>query len=860
MVLCTDRRHYKKGKNMKSFKTGRTIRAVTAASVAGGVSMLALSLAAPAMAYEIEEIVVSAQKRDQDLQDVPIAVTAVGGEFLQKANIENLQDLQQVAPTVVINTSTAGSEAIFSIRGIGTAGQNTGLEQSVGVYIDGIYRGRPGSALGDYVDISQIEILRGPQNTLFGKNTSAGVISVGTRKPGFEEYSELEIKYDAENQGFVFRGLTSGPLDDDRFAISLAGSMRDTEGILTDVGTGQDLNDRDRYTLRAQIMGNLDENTELRFIADYTESEDRCCAAPAKFYGATGLAIAAAGGTLVGTSAAAVGASVGGGGPGVAVNPFDYEVATQSDKYLDQFEDAGVSLELNRDMEIDALGPVTITAIGAYRVFENVSNIDADFTDVDILSDRNRNQDIDETSFELRLASDGDTNLEWQVGAYYFNQNIDLFQDTIQGTGARAYGDALLPLLTATAPGAPGGFAGPITNVANAEARLQGDAGLVGVPAGQFLLLNGNGATDTYDYNAESYAFFAHGTYYMDEGWSVTAGIRYSEEEKTSSTVAVINDPFSQIDLSTAADPVLAGLAVIQTNPAVNPYSAKYEDDNISYSIAIGKEIDEDTSAYVRYATGYKSGGINLSREAGGVTPGQPVANAALAVFDPEEVTAYEIGIKRTIDDGRARVNVSLYYQELEDFQSNTFNGLQFQIRNAATVISQGVEAEYFVALTEQLFAQGGIVYSDVEFEDFPGGSPTNAQTSAGIQAQDLSGKRPSGVSDWNITGSFVYQSNPINDKGWFLEPRVDYQYRSDFHTGADLDPQTLQDDYFLVNAQLSLVNDERGMELSFWGRNITDEEIQNISFDTPFQSGSFNSFVRPPASYGVSLRMMFGG
>ncbi|MEN8723572.1 MAG: TonB-dependent receptor [Alphaproteobacteria bacterium] len=848
---------------MKSFKTGRTVRAVTAASVAGGVSMLALSLAAPAMAYEIEEIVVSAQKRDQDLQDVPIAVTAVGGEFLQKANIENLQDLQQVAPTVVINTSTSGSEAIFSIRGIGTAGQNTGLEQSVGVYIDGIYRGRPGSALGDYVDISQIEILRGPQNTLFGKNTSAGVISVGTRKPGFEEYSELEVKYDAENQGFVFRGLTSGPLDDDRFAISLAGSMRDTEGILTDVGTGQDLNDRDRYTLRAQIIGNLDENTELRFIADYTESEDRCCAAPAKFYGGTGIAIAQAGGTLVGTNIGALAGNVLGGGPGIAVDPFDYKVATQSDKYLDQFEDAGVSLELNRDMEIDALGPVTVTAIGAYRVFENVSNIDADFTDVDILSDRNRNQDIDETSFELRLASDGDTNLEWQVGAYYFNQNIDLFQDTIQGTGARAFGDALFPLATSNPlifTGAPGAFNGTVLNVQNLEDRIRNDPGVAGAPAGQFLLLNGNGATDTYDYNAESYAFFAHGTYYMDEGWSVTAGIRYSEEEKTSSTVVTVNDPFSQLDLSGATDRGVIAFGSLQVNPAVNSYTSKYEDDNISYSIAIGKEIDEDTSAYVRYATGYKSGGINLSREAGGVTPGQPVANAALAVFDPEEVTAYEIGIKRTIDDGRARVNVSLYYQELEDFQSNTFNGLQFQIRNAATVISQGVEAEYFVALTEQLFAQGGIVYSDVEFEDFPGGSPTNAQTAANIQAQDLSGKRPSGVSDWNITGSFVYQSNPINDKGWFLEPRVDYQYRSDFHTGADLDPQTLQDDFFLVNAQLSLVNDERGMELSFWGRNITDEEIQNITFDTPLQSGSFNSFVRPPASYGVSLRMMFGG
>ncbi|MGB0919848.1 MAG: TonB-dependent receptor [Alphaproteobacteria bacterium] len=809
------------------------ISAISAAALmAAGVGLIATT---PATAYETDEIVVTAQKRAQPLQDVPVAVTAVGGEYLEAAGINNLEDLQNIAPTVVINSSTGGSESIFTIRGIGTAGQNAGLEQSVGVYIDGVYRGRPGPALGDYVNIQQIEILRGPQNTLFGKNTSAGVISVRTAPAEFEFGGRVEGQYEVEQSGYTLKGSVTGPVSEDKLAARLSATVRKHDGFIDDVGTGDDLNDRDRHTIRAQFDANLGENTTARLIGDYTESKDKCCAAPAVIYGPTSAIIAGIGGTLVGVA-----------GPGPA-NPFNRKVATQSSYYDDRFKDKGVSLQLDHDME-----DYTLTVIGSYRMFENPNSIDADFTDLDILDDRQRIQEIDEQSVEVRLASNGEGNLDWIVGAYWFNQDIDQRETLGVGAHGRPYLGTLATLLSGGTP------------LGTIETDL--DAYFGGAPATPFLFVDAITSMASYDYQAESYALFGQATWYLENDWSVTAGLRYSDEEKTSRATYAANDYLSTVDLTVSnpmnpdgtpnptydagAPAYFHTLIPLQLLVPHDPYTANYSDTNWSWTFAVGKEIDEDTSAYARVARGYKAGGINLSTSAGGQAAGiTTTATPSNAIFQPEQVTSYELGLKKSLHDGALKVNIAAFWQELEDYQANSFDGLRFTVRNAATVISRGLETEYTYVPTENWFLNGGIVWSDIEYDSYPNGSAITGMGSV----QNLTGRRPNFVSDWNITGAVAYMSDPL-ENGWVLSPRLDYQYRSDYHTGQDLDPNTLQDSYWLVGASLTAIA-ENGIEVAIWGKNLTDEKIFNIVFDTPAQAGSYNAFVRDPQTWGFTVR-----
>ncbi|MEM1103684.1 MAG: TonB-dependent receptor [Pseudomonadota bacterium] len=381
-------------------------------------------LAGVASAQEIrEELVITAQKREQALSDVPIAVSAYTADDLNEARVDDLTDLQLISPNLTVRAEQRPTATSFIIRGLGTTSVGN-FEQSVGVYIDGVFRGRPGAALQDLIDIDRVEVLRGPQSTIFGRNNSAGAVNITTAKPSYEYGGSFDATYGSDNEVRV-RGSLTGPLIEDRIAFRISASHNQNDGRI-DNALGPDANATNRETFRGQLLFDLTDATSLRLIGDYSEAEDRCCIGPLVFAadadlgpGVPGMAPPGGlfGGTLpnngVGTLTTINGVS------GTQFDPFDREIAT-TDDFGEDSENAGVSAELNHDF-----GVVNLTTIASYRHFK--SDPDTLFEPVDALSNllTSPAREIDELSVEVRLANSEPGLIDWLTGVYYFDQDIE---------------------------------------------------------------------------------------------------------------------------------------------------------------------------------------------------------------------------------------------------------------------------------------------------------------------------------------------------------------------------------------------------------------------------------------------------
>lgn len=806
----------------------------------------ALIFTSPGYAQSGDEVVVTATKRDETIFDVPLAVTAVSAAELDKSQVRDISELQNLAPTLTFSRSTGGLQSVFAIRGIGTAGNNTGLEQSVGVVIDGVYRGRPGAALGDYININQVEVLRGPQGTIFGKNTSAGVINVRTAKPSFTPMAKGDLTVGNYNL-MQLRGVASGPISEN-LAVSISGSRQTRDGYITNRVDGSKLNDRDRWSVRGQLLWEPADDISFRLIADHSEAEEKCCVAVPVLYGPSAAAVAGAGGTLVPNTPGTLGGYPGGiadlGGREVFVNP--------EQPFVDPLDDSGVSLEVEWD-----LGPVTATTILAHRTFESIPNIDADFTSANIF-DSVIGQDLTEDSVEIRFASNGRNTIDWLAGAYLFNQEIDAQNYLGFGADTRTYVGFVTPQVPN--PLTPLDTTDTI-NVVSLLETLNGET------AGTYFAA-GQASTDQYLYDAGSYALFGNATWHVSDQLDITVGARYTDETKEADYRIDSTGAFSQVAL---AGP-FAGLASLQTAPAVDDFNVKNSDDNLSIAVSAAYEVSDTVNLYARYAQGYKSGGFNLNRNGPNTAPGTSdrtadyatlvVADPSLTptqslrnavTFNPEEIDAYEIGAKTRWFDNRLKLDATLYMQTLSDFQANSFNGTVFTIRNAGELEGKGLELDYVFDATDHWRITGGATFQDVEYTSFTGAS--NVASSAS-PTQDLTGEKPNFVSDMILTGAVDY-SRAINESYDFLG-RLGYRYRTDYTTGQDNDAITVQDDFLMLDALLGFTTEDGKYGLEIWGKNITDETVSTIIFDTPLQRGSFSSFLEAPATYGATLRVNY--
>jgi len=655
-------------------------------TVARSSSLMAIAIAmASTGAYaQGDQIIVTATKRATTLQETPVAVSVIGAEDLQDSQIRDVRDLQLLAPSLTVVQQQTSSNTVFSIRGIGTSGNNAGLEPSVGVFVDGVYRSRQGAAINDFPTVQRIEVLRGPQSTLYGRNTPAGVISIITKKPQFDLGADAEVTYGNFNT-VIMKGSLTGPISDN-LAFRISGNVNQRDGFIENVATGADVNDRSRWAVRGQLLFEPSDNVSIRLIGDYSKLDEDCCAAPFFLNNPTNAFVL---GTLLGANI-------------LPATPFERQVAFDGDLRTNQ-EIFGFSGQIDIDF-----GGATLTSITAYRDFDETSDIDADFVDIE-LSQNNLSADAYNTfTQELRLASTGDNRVDWMLGAFYFNQNLMHDRNSPFGEFLRPFADI-----------ASGG------NITTLENIL---AGFGAATPGTFLA-RGNGLQqELFTQDDRSIAVFGTLDFHVTDSLTVTGGIRWESETKDVVSDVITTGPFLALDLTNIPQlaflppafggplPVgaFAGLSPFQffPNPFVN-FSASRTDDEFSYLGRVAYDVTDNLNVYGSYSTGFKSGGFNLSVGSSVSTPD----------FAPETTRSFEIGAKSSFFDGAMTVNVALFDQKVTDFQANIFNGTSFDLTNAGERTIQGFEFETTINPFENFVLTGAVTYLDAEFTDFVRGS-----------------------------------------------------------------------------------------------------------------------------------------
>jgi len=810
-------------------------------------------------------LTVTAQKREEALQDVPISITALPEQLLLDTGIRDVKDVQILVPGLTVTSTQSEAQTTARIRGVGTVGDNAGLESSVGIVIDGVYRPRNGVGFGDLGEIERIEVLKGPQGTVFGKNTSAGVINVITKRPDYTTRVEGELTVGNYNALGVAGSLNTPIGDNAAFRVYAAKRKRDGfMDVRTGGGPRREGEDYDQnfHSLRGQLLLEPSDTLDINFIADFTSREENCC---------TGVTV------VRGGTAAIIDALSPDEGVAPVADPFA-RTAWSNRSTEQDIKDKGISMETN--WITPWFGGAVLTSVSAYREWESINGLDFDFSSADLLY-RNAERDESLTAFETttqeyRLTGATES-IDWMVGAFYSNEDLNRNETYRIGGAYEPYlSIALLSLVNPALGQRP-----------DAPLFLADATGLQ--PGTVFA---GFGADDTYRQNAESLAFFTNNTWHATDALDLTLGLRYTREDKAldsaysnpngSPGCSAMLSPegqarIAQALLSRGVPAAALGSVIPQVigygclpwaNPLHNGRASRQEREEKEWSgtLKAAYRWNDTWMTYASAARGYKAGGFNLDRVQSntGLSSGTagifPVADTS---FPGEFVDSYELGAKTTWAGGNLLVNATLFHQTYEDFQLNSFLGTSFVVRSIPEVVSQGIDAEVLWNTGfDGLSFQGGMTYADTRYGDeVPG--PDFVEPAGALYK--LPGSRVSFAPLWSTSGAVTYEWGFGADLvGRF---NLGAKYMSEFNTGSDLDVEKVREGYTLVNARLGFGARDRSWMVELWGQNITDEEYYQVGFDAPLQNvspvpgnpfNSYNAFPGAPATYGVTLRVMY--
>ncbi len=888
------------------------------------IASLALSVSASAQTapqaqaaaeeeYDDNEIIVTATKREQTLQEIPVAVTVTSAEDIQKAQVRDLSDLQTLAPTLRVTQLQSSANTNFIIRGFGNGANNAGIEPSVGVFIDGVYRSRSASQIGDLPNLQRVEVLRGPQSTLFGKNASAGVISIVTAAPKFKFGGSAELSYGNYN-AIIAKADVTGPISD-AIAFSLAANYNKRDGYARDLNLGTDVNERNRYGFRGQLLVQPNEDFTVRLIGDYDKIDEDCCVAGNLINGRTGAIVNA----------------LSPGGVGIdAQNLFSYNVYTNlpSSNKIDNY---GGSAQIDYD-----LGNIDLTSITAYRGVDSFSNQDSDFTAAELLQQNINDTKIRTFTQEFRVTSDFDGPFNFLLGGYYFDEKINVANDIEFGADFRGYGNSLIGLATGGRPGTtaptatnPLGITGGLNFTALETGFGLSDfgAGLAASPtvyANRFFAA-GTGYDETYTLDDKAASIFGTVDFEVTDKLTLTGGFNYTKDKKRFSSNVVATEAFAAINFdapqyaafrrqlliggglarfgvnandpvavaafatATATAPIFAGINAFatanQNNPAANPLGVatnppgqrglrdfqfqpplvnfpnsvepgRTSDDKFTYTARLAYEINDYLNTYLSYATGFKASSINISRDS------RPFAADAAAL-------------------GAAGL-----------LQPNQSFGTRFAAPENAEVYEIGLKAKWDVAAFNITFFKQSIkgfqtnVFTGTGFGlanagkqttngfEFDGRvTPTDALTLTAsvvyLDAKydsftnstlgDVSGTIPSGTPALSTTLGADYDLDLGNDND--LNLRVDYHYESQVNLFDDNPTNPTATNFKrsvnALNASTTL-GLSNGFQLTLWGRNLTKAKYITTAFPSVGQGGSFTGYPSQPRTYGISARYKF--
>jgi len=704
----------------------------------------------------LEEVIVTATKREKNIQDVPIAITAITAREIEAAGIRQVEDMTTLVPNFTYAQTTTKKITALVIRGLSSSG-GIGNDPNIGVYIDGVYIGRDSGFNTGLMDIERVEVLKGPQGTLFGRNSTTGALNITTRKPDAERFFDIE--------GSV------GNLDYWRLGVTANGGFSETvSGKLTVVKTKRDgylkntfggtANVVDNTFARGQLLFTPNDKLDIILSADYSKDK-----------GNGNNYVAAA--------------------PDEPVN-FDRIVNIPELGFEDR-KVKGVAATVQYAME----SGYDFTSITAWRSIDEHNRVDGDYSPLTLAEFENLS-DQSQFSQEFRIASPSSDKFEWIAGLYYFNQDFTNVTDTFSGADTIfAFG---------------GAFFDPFFFSLIGQGLTPTDFGL---PANSTLIVT-NAGIDT-----DSYAGFVSGTYYFNEQWSLTGGLRYTKDKK--------DFTFSQV-----ADAISAGFFP-NIDCADPSFACDTERSDSEWTPLVSLEFrpNDNILTYLKYSEGFNAGGFNANLYSG-TTP---------LSFGPETVESYEGGFKSQFADNRVRLNAAAFYMDYKNKQELFFlaSAGGFLLTNAGAARSKGFEIELTAIPTDGLELFGSVGYANSKYTDFGDNTGNRLQNAPEWQ--------------WNVGGQYTW---PVSDN---LEmfTRVDVIYQDDRFLGANNDPFFVFTDTTLVNLRLGIGSTTGKWMVTAWGRNLFDDDaIVQIFGGSSLFIPSYNYSPNTPRTYGVDFRVRF--
>ena len=864
--------------------------------------------AQPTVAENTSDIVVTATRRSQRLSSVPIAVSAYGTSALRHSGATDIRQMAQLAPSLLVTSTGSEANATARLRGIGTVGDNPGLESSVAVFIDGVYRSRTGSGLNDLGEVERIEVLRGPQGTLSGRNSSAGAISIYTKYPEFTFGGYGEASYGNHN-AIRLAGALTGPVIKDTLAFRIDGVVGKRDGFYHDVVNKTDYNDRNRYFVRGQLFFKPSSNLSLRLIGDYTYRNEKCCGA---VYVDTREKIALTGG-VPGDFAVSpqnpivsIMQTLGGVLPS-AGDPYNRQIANSPGRaYANVVKDYGLSSRIGW-----TIGNVQLISISAYREYRAGDAADVDYGSLDLAyrgDDGNAYRRFRTYTHETRLSGGlFDNRLDWLVGGYFAHETLEVADNLKFGTQFGTFAACSVvarfnPSAALRDPTGPGCLSPVARALATARAGQTIVDGLDRLGQARDI----GAVRDQFDQTSTNYAFFTHNIFRITDTLSFTAGLRYTHEHKALNAALNSNNavcPAQQAALggllSDADDvrrPLAAGLIALvcagNSTQALNgvPLKDSISEGQFTGTTVLSWQATPSTLLYGSYARGYKAGGYNLARS--GLALGS--SRASDLRFDPETVQAFELGVKYSTEKFSA--NLAGFRSSFRDFQLNTFNGSAYVVQNIGAcdeslngedrdaysttgackgkvgsgVVTQGLELEAGAYPTRDVTFTLGYTYAHTQYRDNLVGSAAGAPLSASLFM--LPGSQMSNAPRHVVTSAATW-TPAIGSHGLTGLFYVDSRMTSDYNTGSDLFAEKRQDGYVLVNARIGIRGRNQHWAVEVWGQNVFDTQYMQIAATGYVQGSGSQSqvqrfggrgnalttaFLAEPRTYGLTLRSRF--
>jgi len=795
----------------------------------------------------LEEVIVTAQKRSESLMDVPIAISVFDGQAVEDLSAKNLTDLGRFTAGVEMNNHKS-LQPTYTIRGVETNDWTVGSDPAVAVYVDGVYAARGGGAEAALADLERIEVLKGPQGTLFGRNATGGAIHLISRRPSQEQ--EARIKLTAGNYNRLDGELMFNQPLTDELAMRFVGITRNHDGWYDNI-SGDDLNDADQQAYRLGFLWDASPNTEVFWLLDYSELDQNSAAQH----------------TLIN-------AVWEGSNPGKLDDFGDISLDFINEEKREMF---ATSLEINHDFN-----DMTFTSITGWREFDTEFNEDLDGSNNRDYTFNSSNPDEnDYFSQEFRLTG-ADETLKWTVGAGYSKEHVArtttaefnmssletfAWAEILRGVGGDV-SDSFLSVIVGLSPEEIASLAGlsntEVGEILPGYRQQQKDAGLDGIAAASFIwsFLDGEGALADFGISDNAFVgipqiladvapriatfdpwiefFSSRGTYeswavYADATWSMTdrlnltGGIRYTYDDK-------------EFDLNTQYQNTIVGvplgLAFYNNGQPVIDATQNESWDNISGRLVLDYALGEDSMIYATVATGFKSGGFNS------LNFGPNVDTS----YDEEEVINYEVGLKGRYLENTLSLAVSAFFYEYDNLQELKLVGgpiPSYNLRNSDAE-GYGAEIEARWLATERLTLAGNYSWLETEYTDF-----TILEEAGETEEDDITGESRAGTPEHKINVSLIYVL-PLGDFGE-LVPRVDYSW-NDERVESINDPTRKVDAFSLTNARITLLPFDGNWEVALWATNLFDEEVHTEFGDNGDTIGTLTGSRLPPRMYGADF------